>query len=67
LAPPELVLDEVVVVVVGVVVGVVFLVQPPLGPTFSFWQPEKLLMETSSVAALASRRMEEIRMSTRVK
>jgi len=48
-------------VVVGVV-GVVFLAQPPFGLTFSFWQPEKLLMETRSVAALARRRMEEKRM-----
>ena len=35
---------------------------PPLGPTLSFSQPEKLLMEHSSKPALASRIMEEIRM-----
>ena len=57
--------------VVGVVVGVVVVVvvgvgvfwQPPLGPTCSFSQP-KLLMEHSSRAPLASRRMEEMRIKT---
>jgi hypothetical protein len=42
------------VVVVGVVL--VFDPQPPFGDTFSFSQPEKLLMEHSSAAALAKRR-----------
>ena len=56
-----------VLVEVVVVVEVVFLVQPPFGPTLSFWQPEKLLMETSSPAALARRRMEEKRMTKVVK
>jgi hypothetical protein len=46
----------VVVVVVGGVAVVIFLVQPPLGPTLSFSHPEKLLMEHSSAAALAKRR-----------
>jgi hypothetical protein len=53
-------------VVVVVVVVVVFFWQPPLGPTFSFSQP-KLLMETSSIAALAKRRMEEVRIKTECK
>jgi hypothetical protein len=46
---------DVVVVVVGVVV-VFFDPQPPFGDTLSFSQPEKLLMEHSSAAALAKRR-----------
>jgi preprotein translocase subunit SecG len=57
----------VVVVVVGVVVVVVvvFLVQPPLGLTLSFSQPEKLLMEHNSAAALAKRSTEVKRMISR--
>jgi hypothetical protein len=54
--PPGLVVPEVVVVVVGVVVVVFFDWQPPFGATLSFSQPEKLLMEHSSAAALAKRR-----------
>lgn len=41
--------------------------QPPLGPTFSFSQPEKLLIEHSSKAALARRRMEEMRIKMKEK
>ena len=52
--------DEVVVVVVVVVVF--FDWQPPFGATLSFSQPEKLLMEHSSAAALAKRSTEVKRM-----
>jgi hypothetical protein len=56
----------VVVVVVGAGGGVVVLFGqplPPLGRTHSFSQPEKLLMEHSSAAALRRRRMEEKRIN----
>ncbi|ALW85148.1 hypothetical protein AUC43_08610 [Hymenobacter sedentarius] len=51
----------VVVVVVGVVVVGCLKSLRDVGPTFSLSQPEKLLMEHSSTAPLARRRMEEIR------